>query len=327
MSSNVPDPDGLGGESGEGSSPPAVAVTLPQLLAAAVERNASDLHVTVGAPPCLRIDGDMVPLRTAPLTPRDTSRLCSAVLTQAQMERFTATHSLRMGFGIKDLGRFRGSFFMQRGAMAGVYRRIPFQVAELDALGITSLASLVTLRKGLVLVGGPLGSGKSTTIASLLATMSATRSAHIVTIEDPIEFLFPHRSSLVSQIDIPSDYPAFRPALDAALAQDPDVLMISELTGLDAIEGALEAAETGHVVIGASPSRSIAKAIARIADAYPPDQQMRARARLADVLEAVTCQTLFPRGGMGEGRAVTCELRRADADLRARIRDGSALAE
>ena len=305
--------------------PSAKDLTLHQLLLAAVEKGASDLHVTVGSPPCLRIGGDMMPLRTEALSARDASRLCQTVLTEQQIERFAAHHSLRMSFGVRELGRFRGSFFMQRGAMTGVYRVIPFAIPTLDALGLSSLGPLTSLRRGLVLVGGALGSGKSTTLASLFATIARERSGHLLTIEDPIEFLFPHTgSSLVAQIEIGADYPAFKDAFAAGMAQDPDVLFLSELTGVDVIDAAIEAAETGRLVIGASPSRSIAKAIARLVDAYPVDVQARARARLADVLEAVTCQSITNSHG---SRHVTCELVTADAGLRARVRDGSALIE
>lgn len=329
MSVHAPDPDAPEDEhDGGASSPPSVAVALVPLLEAAIERRASDLHVTVGAPPSLRIDGDMVALGVPPLTERDAARICRQVLTEQQLERFAASHALRMGFRIKGLGRFRGSFFMQRGTMSGVYRVIPLRVPTLDELGLPHIAPLATVRRGLVLVGGPLGSGKSTTIASLLATIARERRGHLVTIEDPVEHELRHEaSSLVSQIDIGSDYPAFAPAFEAAMAQDPDVLMISELTGVGVIEGALQAAETGRLVVAASPSRSIAKAIARIVNAYPPEDQPRARARLADVLEAVTCQSIAPRGGPGDGRQVACEVLRADAGLRARVRDGTALLE
>lgn len=329
MSVHAPDPDAPEDEQdGGAASPPAVAVGLVPLLEAAIERKASDLHVTVGAPPSLRIDGDMVAMRVPPLTERDAARICRQVLTEQQLERFAASHALRMSFRIKGLGRFRGSFFMQRGTMSGVYRVIPLRVPTLDELGITHVAQLATSRRGLVLVGGPLGSGKSTTIASLLATIARVRRAHLVTIEDPVEYELRHDAgSLVSQIDLGADYPAFEPALKAALAQDPDVLMISELTGLDVIEGAIQAAETGRLVIAAAPARSVAKAIARLVNAFPPDDQPRARGRIADVIEAVTCQNIAPRGGPGDGREVTCEVVRADAGLRARVREGSALLE
>ena len=329
MSVHAPDPDAPDGEQdGGSSSPPSVAVSLFPLLEAAVERNASDVHVTVGAPPSLRIDGDMVPMRVPPLTERDAARICRQVLTEQQLERFAASHALRMSFRVKGLARFRGSFFMQRGTMSGVYRVIPPHVPALEDLGLAHVAPLATLRRGLVLVGGPLGSGKSTTIASLLATVARERRGHLVTIEDPVEHELRHEAgSLVSQIDIGADYPTFEPAFQAAMAQDPDVLMISELTGIDVIEGALQAAETGRLVVAASPSRSAAKAIARLVNAFPPEDQPRARGRLADVLEAVTCQTIAARGGPGDGRTVTCEVIRADAGLRARVRDGSALHE
>lgn len=305
--------------------PAAKDLTLRQLLMAAVEKGASDLHVTVGSAPCLRIGGEMVPLRCEPLSSRDTSRLCQTVLTEQQIDRFAANHSLRMSFGVPDLGRFRGSFFMQRGAMTGVYRVIPFAIPTLESLGLSTLAQLTSLKRGLILVGGPLGSGKSTTLASLFATIARERSGHLLTIEDPIEFHFPHTgASLIAQIEIGADYPVFKDAFAAGMAQDPDVLLLSELTGVDTIDAAIDAAETGRLVIGASPSRSVAKAIARVVDAYPTDMQARARARLADVLEAVSCQSIASAGGT---RQVTCEVVTADASLRARVRDGSALVE
>lgn len=328
-STNAPDRDPPASEEAADLDPgrlPAIRDSLQQLLVEAVERGASDLHITVGAPPSIRIAGEMFQIRAAPLTPRDTSRLCQQMLSEQQIERFAASHALRMSFGVR-VGRFRGSFFMQRGAMSGVYRSIPLSVSSLDALGLGSLSPLVSLRRGLVLVGGPLGSGKSTTIAALLAAIAQSRSGHLLTLEDPIEFLFPQTgNSLVAQIEIGADYPSFKEAFAAAMAQNPDVLMISELTGLDAIESAIEAAETGRLVIGASPSRSIAKAIARLVDAYPTEMQARARARLADVLEAVSCQSIASKGE-ASGRRVACEIVTADAGLRSRVRDGSALLE
>jgi len=306
-------------------APDRVPDSLQSLLVEAVERGASDLHITVGAPPSVRIAGEMTQIRTTPLSPRDTSRLCQQMLSEHQVERFAASHALRMSFGVPNVGRFRGSFFMQRGAMSGVYRAIPLAIPSLETLGLASLNPLAALRRGLVLVGGPLGSGKSTTIAALLSAVARTRSGHLLTLEDPTEFLFPQMaSSLVAQIEIGTDYPAFKEAFAAAMAQDPDVLMISELTGIDAIESAIEAAETGRLVIAASPSRSVAKAIARLVDAYPTETQARARARIADVLEAVTCQTISRVDGV---RRAACELVTADAGLRFRVRDGSALLE
>lgn len=331
MSSHPSDRDPPGGDEPADLDPTGrvstVRDSLDKLLVEAVQRGASDLHITVGAPPSVRVAGEMLQIRSAPLSPRDTSRLCQQMLSEQQIERFAASHALRMSFGVPNVGRFRGSFFMQRGAMSGVYRYIPRAIPTLEALGLSTLLPLAGLRRGLVLVGGPLGSGKSTTIAGLLSAIARSRSGLVLTLEDPTEFLLPPMaSSLVAQIEIGTDYPDFKTAFAAAMAQNPDVLMISELTGIDAIEGAVEATETGRLVIAASPSRSIAKAIARLVDAYPTETQARARARISDVLEAVTCQSIA-NGEADPSRRVTCDLVTADAGLRFRVRDGSALLE
>jgi twitching motility protein PilT len=220
---------------------------LHQLLKAMVEKGASDLHITTGSPPQLRIDGRLVPLKTPPLSPVDTKQLCYSILTDAQKHKFEEESELDLSFGVKGLSRFRANVFMQRGAVAGAFRTIPFKILTFNELGLPPIvAELAKKPRGLVLVTGPTGSGKSTTLASIIDKINTDRHEHIITIEDPIEYLHPHKNCLVNQREVGADTDSFKKALKYILRQDPDVVLVGEMRDLETIEAALVISETGH---------------------------------------------------------------------------------
>jgi twitching motility protein PilT len=295
--------------------------TLHQLLKAMLDKGASDLHITTGSAPQLRIDGDLVPLRTEALTPVDTKQLCYSILTDAQKLRFEEDQELDLSFGVKNLARFRANIFMQRGAVAGAFRLVPFNIIPLEELGLPPVvAELCEKPRGLVLVCGPTGSGKSTSLASMIDRINQRHHAHIVTIEDPIEYLHPHKSSLVNQREIGSDSQSFKRALKYILRQDPDVVLIGEMRDLETIEAALTIAETGHLAFGTLHTNSAIQSINRIIDVFPPHQQSQVRAVLSFVLEGVICQTLVPRAS-GSGRVLAAEVMIPNSAIRNLIRE------
>ncbi len=274
---------------------------LHQLLRAMVEKGASDLHVTTGSPPQLRIDGRLVPLKTHPLTPIDTKQLCYSVLTDAQKHTFEEENELDLSFGVKGLARFRANLFVQRGAVAAAFRRIPYEIKSVEELGLPpSVRELARKPRGLVLVTGPTGSGKSTTLASIIDLINTEDHGHIVTIEDPIEYLHPHKGCIVNQREVGADTKSFKHALKYILRQDPDVVLIGELRDLETVEAALTLAETGHLTFGTLHTNSAVQTINRIIDVFPPYQQPQVRAQLSFVLEAVLSQQLIPKqqGGL-----------------------------
>ena len=221
---------------------------LHQLLKAMVEKGASDLHITTGTPPQLRIDGKLVPLKTNPLTPVETKQLCYSILTDAQKHRFEEESELDLSFGVKALSRFRANIFMQRGAVAGAFRTIPFKILSFQELGLPPVvAELARKPRGLILITGPTGSGKSTTLASIIDKVNTDRHEHIITIEDPIEYLHPHKNCVVNQREVGADTASFKKALKYILRQDPDVVLIGEMRDLETIEAALVVSETGHL--------------------------------------------------------------------------------
>jgi twitching motility protein PilT len=295
--------------------------TLHQLLKAMLDKGASDLHITTGSPPQLRIDGDLVPLRTEAMTPVDTKQLCYSILTDAQKLRFEEDQELDLSFGVKNLARFRANIFMQRGAVAGAFRLVPFNIIPLDELGLPPVvAELCERQRGLILVTGPTGSGKSTTLASIIDRINTKHRAHIVTIEDPIEYLHAHKSSLVNQREIGADSQSFKRALKYILRQDPDVVMIGEMRDLETIEAALTIAETGHLAFATLHTNGAIQSINRIIDVFPPHQQSQVRAVLSFVLEGVVSQTLVPRAS-GSGRAMAVEVMVPNAAIRNLIRE------
>ncbi|RAL22782.1 type IV pili twitching motility protein PilT [Lujinxingia litoralis] len=281
---------------------------LHQLLKIMVDKNASDLHITVGAPPQLRIDGSLVPLKTSRLSPTETRQLCYSVLTDKQKQAFETDNELDLSFGVKGLSRFRGNVFMQRGAVAGVFRKIPFEILSFKELGLPPvIGSFAEKPRGLVLVTGPTGSGKSTSLAALIDKINVEKRMHILTIEDPIEYLHPHKNCLVNQREVGADTGGFKSALRYVLRQDPDVVLIGELRDLETIEAALTISETGHLALGTLHTNGCVQTINRIIDVFPAHQQSQIRAQLSFVLEGIISQQLIPHAS-GRGRALATEV-------------------
>lgn len=294
---------------------------LHQLLKAMIEKGASDVHITTNSPPQLRVDGKLEPLKMPPLSPADTKQLCYSILTDAQKHRFEEQNELDLSFGVRGLSRFRANIFMQRGAVAGAFRSIPYKVMTMEELGLPKAVLDITKKpRGLVLVTGPTGSGKSTTLASIIDRINTERHDHIVTIEDPIEYLHPHKNCVVNQREVGADTKSFTNALKYILRQDPDVVLIGEMRDLETIEAALTVAETGHLAFATLHTNSCVQTINRIVDVFPPYQQAQVRAQLSFVLEGVLCQTLLPRAN-GPGRALALELMVPNPAIRNLIRE------
>jgi twitching motility protein PilT len=295
--------------------------SLQQLLRTMIEQNASDLHITTGTPPQLRIDGNLVPLRTDALTPTETKVICYDALNEQQQMRFEEDLELDLSFSVKNLARFRGNLFLQRGAVGAVFRVIPFKVPALAELGLPkSVEELLNRNQGLILVTGPTGSGKSTTLASMIDFLNQTRRSHIVTIEDPVEFVHEHKRCLVNQREVGTDTKSFQAALKHVLRQDPDIVLVGEMRNLETIEAALTLAETGHLCMATLHTNSAAQSINRIIDVFPPHQQPQIRAVLSFVLQGVLSQTLLPRAD-GPGRAMAAEVMIPNAAIRNLIRE------
>lgn len=298
-----------------------VRVNLHQLLRAMIEKGASDMHVTTGSPPLLRIDGAIVPLKLPPLSPVETKQLCYSVLTEDQKIQFEKNKELDLSFGVKNLSRFRANIFMQRGAVSGAFRSIPFKILSVDELGLPAVVSeLASKPRGLVLVTGPTGSGKSTTLASLIDKINTETRQHIITIEDPIEYLHPHKRCIVNQREVGTDTMRFRDALKYVLRQDPDVVLVGEMRDLETIEAALTIAETGHLVFATLHTNSTVQSINRIIDVFPSHAQSQVRAQLSFVLEGVLSQLLLPRAN-GPGRVLSIEVLVPNAAIRNLIRE------
>jgi twitching motility protein PilT len=303
---------------------PAQQITLHQLLRAVVDKGASDLHVTTGTPPQLRIDGSLMPLKTTALGPVETKQLCYSVLTEEQKVAFERDNELDLSFGVKGLARFRGNIFVQRGAVAGVFRQIPFRILSFEELGLPPvIAKLANLPSGLILVTGPTGSGKTTTLAAILDKINAERRSHILTIEDPIEFLHPNKLSVVNQREVGADTQSFKDALRYALRQDPDVVLIGELRDLETIEAALTISETGHLVLATLHTNSAIQSINRIVDVFPPFQQTQVRSQLSFVLAGVVTQMLVPNA-TGPGRNLAIEVLIPNQAIKNLIREDKA---
>src|SRR5574341_1461997 len=296
-------------------------VTMQELLALINEKGASDLHVTTGIAPTIRVDGRLIPLPYEPLLPQDTKRLCYSILTEAQKSRFEEELELDFSFGVKGLSRFRGNIYMQRGAVAGAFRTIPFRVRTFEELGLPAvLKELCKKPRGLVLVTGPTGSGKSTTLAAMVDKINSERQEHIITIEDPIEYLHPHKKCVVNQREVNADTQSFKKSLKHILRQDPDVVLIGEMRDLETIEAALTVAETGHLVFATLHTNSCVQTINRILDVFPPYQQPQVRAQLSFVLEGVVSQILLPKA-TGLGRALCLEVMMPEPAMRNLIRE------
>src|SRR6184192_754456 len=294
---------------------------LHQLLKAMVEKGASDLHITTGSPPQLRIDGSLVPLKTPPLTPVETKQLCYSILADAQKHKFEEENELDLSFGVKGLSRFRANIFMQRGAVGAAFRTIPFKILTFQELGLPPIISELSKKpRGLVLVTGPTGSGKSTTLASIIDKINTERHEHIVTIEDPIEYLHPHKNCVVNQREVGADTHSFKKALKYILRQDPDVVLVGEMRDLETIEAALVISETGHLAFGTLHTNSCVQTINRILDVFPPYQQPQIRAQLSFVLEGVVTQNLIQKHG-SPGRVLAIEVMIPNAAIRNLIRE------
>jgi twitching motility protein PilT len=309
------------------ASPPSnaqagAAVSLRALLEEMIEREASDLHVTAGERAKLRIDGDIGNSNIEHvLSPKDTLQLAYSVLTENQKKRFEMDDELDFSFGIQNLARFRGNVFKQRGCVSMAIRQIPFNIRTFQDLGLPSVvARMAEKPRGLVLVTGPTGSGKSTTLAAMIDKVNRERKGHIITVEDPIEFIHRHHSCIVNQREVGSDTHSFANALKYALREDPDVILIGEMRDLETIQAALTIAETGHLVFATLHTNSAAEAINRIIDVFPSHQQSQVRAQLAFVLEGIITQTLLPRA-RGRGRVMAAEILVITPAMRALIRD------
>ena len=294
---------------------------LHQLLKAMIEKGSTDLHITTGSPPQLRVDGSLTPMRMPPLTATETKQICYSVLTDAQKHKFEEENELDLSFGVKGLSRFRANIFMQRGAVAGAFRAIPFKILSFEDLGLpTIMNEIVKKPRGLILVTGPTGCGKTTTLASVLDKINMDRKEHIVTIEDPIEYLLPHKGCIVNQREVGADTKSFKNALKYILRQDPDIVMIGEMRDLETIEAALITAETGHLVFATLHTNSCVQTINRVIDVFPPFQQPQVRAQLSFVLEGVLCQALIARAS-GQGRALAVEVMVPNPAIRNLIRE------
>jgi twitching motility protein PilT len=303
------------------SSPEGLKVNLHQLLRAMIDKGASDMHITTGSPPLLRIDGEIVPLKLPPLGAVETKQLCYSVLTEEQKIQFEKNKELDLSFGVKNLSRFRANIFLQRGAVSGAFRTIPFKILSFDELGLPPIAAELAFKpRGLVLVTGPTGSGKSTTLASIIDKINTDTRQHIMTIEDPIEYLHPHKRCIINQREVGTDTGSFKQALKYVLRQDPDVVLVGEMRDLETIEAALTIAETGHLVFATLHTNSALQSINRIIDVFPPHQQSQVRAQLSFVLEGVISQLLLPRAGQ-PGRVLAMEVLVPNSAIRNLIRE------
>ncbi len=298
-----------------------VSMNLPDLLRATLDLGGSDLHLSIGSPPQVRVDGHLRRLDLPVLTPDILKSLCYSVLTDAQKKKFEESWELDMAFGLRGVGRFRCNVFNQKGAVGAVYRLIPQEIKPLEQLGLPPvLAELSDRPRGLVLVTGPTGSGKSTTLAAMIDRINQTKPVHILTIEDPIEYLHQHKTALVNQRELHADTQTFSLALRAALREDPDVVLVGEMRDLETMEAAMKLAETGHLTMATLHTNSAAQTITRIIDAFPAHQQAQIRTQLSLVLEGIICQALLPKAG-GSGRVAALEILVANPAIRNLIRD------
>jgi twitching motility protein PilT len=295
--------------------------TLNQLLKSMVEMGGSDLHITTNSPPQVRVDGHLRPLSLPPMTPSETKQLAYSILTDNQKHRLEENLEIDLSFGIKGLARFRANIFHQRGAIAAVFRQIPYEIKGFRELGLPIIIErLCEKPRGLILVTGPTGSGKSTTLAAMIDKINRERSEHIVTIEDPVEYLHSHKKCIVNQREVAADTHSFTAALRSALRQDPDVVLIGEMRDLETVESALRIAETGHLTFATLHTNSAAQTINRIIDVFPAHQQGQIRAQLSLVLEGIVCQALLPKVG-GKGRAMAMEILIPSSAIRNLIRE------
>jgi len=296
-------------------------VTLAEMLQKVLQAGGSDLHLSSGSPPQLRVDGKLSPMEVPALTPADTKRLAYSVMTDTQKHKFEEKWEIDFSFGIKDLCRFRANVFTQRGTVGAVFRLIPFEIRTFDALNLPPVVEkLCEKPRGLILVTGPTGCGKSTTLAAMIDKINRERHEHILTIEDPIEFLHSHKSCVVNQREVDNDTHSFSDALRVALREDPDVVLVGEMRDLETVEAALRIAETGHLTLATLHTNSASSTIHRIVDIFPSSQQGQIRAQLSMVLEGILCQSLIPKMN-GTGRAMAMEILIPNSAVRNLIRE------
>jgi len=298
-------------------------MNIVDLLKEVFERGASDLHLTVGKPPTFRVNGKLVFSDYPPLSPQDTEEMARSLLDSERWQKFMEENELDFSTGISQVGRFRVNLYRQRGSCGLAIRALSFSIPSMEELGlpVSVLQKLASLPRGLILVTGPTGSGKSTTLASMIDYINSTRSCHIVTIEDPIEYLHTHKKSLVNQREVGSDTPSFESALVHALRQDPDVILVGEMRNLETVSIALQAAETGHLVMATLHTNNAPQSVDRIVDIFPPHQQLQVRVQLASCIQGIISQQLLPRVD-GKGRVVACEVMIANSAIRNLIREG-----
>src|SRR2546425_1129804 len=298
-----------------------MSLSLSDLLKRLMEMSGSDLHITTNSPPQVRVHGHLVPLDLPQMTPAETKQLAYSVMTDSQKHRFEENLELDFSFGLKGLARFRANVFNQRGATSAVFRLIPFEIKSFNQLGLPPVVSKMCDKpRGLVLVTGPTGSGKSTTLAAMLDKINTERHDHILTIEDPIEYIHQHKGCLVNQREVHSDTNSFSDALRAALREDPDIVLIGEMRDLETVESALKIAETGHLTFATLHTNSAAQTINRIIDIFPSTQQSQIRTQLSLVLEGIVCQALLPRAD-GTGRVCSLEILVPTPAIRNLVRD------
>ena len=295
-------------------------ITLHQLLKAAVKQNASDLHIVAGSPPVLRVEGRIMRVKAPDLNADQTRELCYSVLTDAQKSRFETTKELDFSFGIRAMARFRANLFFQKGGVSAVFRRIPVEIPELDSLGLPPIVhDLIKYTTGLVLVTGPTGSGKTTTIAAMIDKINREQRGHIITLEDPIEYVHPHKSCIVNQREIGVDSVSYRAALKHVLRQDPDICMMGELRDLETIDSAMTICETGHLVFATLHTNSAISTITRIVNVFPAEQQDRIRTQLSLTMNAAISQRLVP--GAAGGMHVAMEILIMNPSIRNLVRE------
>lgn len=296
-------------------------LSLYDLLQQMIEKGASDLHITTGTAPRMRVDGKLIEIDSPQLTPSDTKTLCYSILTDAQKHRFEEHNELDLSFGLKGLSRFRANIFTQRGAVAGAFRTIPFHIWSFKELDLPDIVNdFVKKPRGLILVTGPTGSGKSSTLAAMVDRINDERNEHIITVEDPIEYLHGHKKCLINQREINADTESFKAALKYVLRQDPDVVLIGEMRDLETIEAALTVSETGHLTLATLHTNSAVQTINRIIDVFPASQQEQIRVQLSFVLEGILSQQLLPKKS-GHGRALAIEILAPNPAIRNLIRE------
>ena len=298
-----------------------MAATLNQLLKEMTDQGASDLHITTNSPPQIRIDGKLNALNHPPLTPTETKKLCYSILTDKQKQRLEENLEIDLSFGIKGLARFRANIFHQRGALAAAFRQIPYEIRGFRELGLPAIVEkLCEKPRGLVLVTGPTGSGKSTSLAAMIDKVNRERSEHIISIEDPVEYLHHHKKCIVNQRELNADTHSFANSLKSVLRQDPDVVLIGEMRDHETVDAALRIAETGHLTFATLHTNSAAQTINRIIDIFPAHQQSQVRVQLSFVLEGILCQSLLPRAS-GQGRVMAMEILVPTSAIRNLIRE------